>query len=661
MKSRSKKHKKKLSRKRTVNGVFQRTRRGFGFVLMDGGDIFVSARNSGDAMDGDIVEAVIKNGRYKKNEKVSYDAKIIKITKRAHKEIVGRVRREHSGIYIIPIDQAGNEVIAMDGDCGKDLQSGDIILADIYKYPHRGSIARCRLIDVIGLKGEPKADIDALIALKKVRTAFSEEAINSAKTVYKNASDSAGRLILPKTGDSRRNLRNLKTVTIDGADSKDFDDAVSLVNEKECWRLFVSIADVAEYIKFGGILDGEAFERGNSIYLPDRVIPMLPEDISNGICSLNPNEDRLTLTCEMLIDKKANVVNYDIYESIIRSNERLVYDDVSNLLEKEDPVLKERFSDIEEMLIGMRDLALDLQSRRMKEGSIDFDLPEGEIKVDGDGNPVWIGVRERRIANEIIEEFMLLANRVVAEHYFLKKSPFVYRVHEKPDGEKTAALREFLEGIGIRSLPRNKAVTSIMLSEVLRNIKGTSLEYVAGKAILRSMQKAEYKAECLGHYGLAFRYYCHFTSPIRRYSDLTVHRIIKASIHWRDNEIAKYADKVAEVASHCSETERIEQELERGVEKLMKVRYMAGRIGEEADGIISGIVPSGIFVELPNTIEGFVRFDSMNGYYIVDEKKYRAVEEDSGKSLIIGDEVRIKVVDVSEEDRTIDFHLMQRS
>lgn len=422
------------------------------------------------------------------------------------------------------------------------------------------------------------------------------------------------------------------------------------------------IADVAEYVTEGSPLDKEALKRGNSVYLLDRVIPMLPEQLSNGICSLNPHEDRLTLTCQVDLDERGKVVDHEIYESIIRSDERLVYDDVSDLLEHGDPDLKKRYVNIYPMLLAMRDLAEVLHKRRMRNGSIDFDFSEAEIILDEEGHASDIRLVERRTANRMIEEFMLMANKVVAEHFFWTRYPFLYRVHEKPDPGKISDLRDFLRSFGIEIPSRSDAVAPKDLAAVIRRVSGTPQENVVSRVILRTMQKADYRTECLGHFGLAFRYYTHFTSPIRRYSDLFIHRIIKDRLHSSDREFKEHQEHYKEiadgVASQVSATERNTLELEREVEKAAKVDYMSDKTGLKFDGIVSGVTANGLYVELENTVEGFVKYDTLTGFFVYDEKNYRAINEGSGISYALGDPVQIKVTAVDTIDKLIDFEIV---
>ena len=457
----------------------------------------------------------------------------------------------------------------------------------------------------------------------------------------------------------RLDLRKEEIVTIDGAYSKDLDDAVSLKkNEKGNYILGVHIADVSEFVREGMALDAEALSRGNSIYLIDYVVPMLPVLLSNKLCSLNEGEDRLTLSCIMEIDKSGKVLEYKISESVIRSSARLVYDEVSDFLERGKEAAK--VSAHAEMLREMEELASCLRKAREELGSIDFDIDEAEFEIDKDGVPVDIFLSERRTANRLIEEFMLIANKTVAEHYFWMEYPFIYRVHEKPLPEKVMELKAFLKGIGI-SLPLNEGNIHPL---ALRNLfdeadKDGKLSLVSA-VMVRSMQKAFYSPECLGHYGLAFKQYCHFTSPIRRYADLWIHRMIKHQMHeeFSDEQLSKYREKAKKVSDIVSETERKAISMERELERLKKAQYMERWVGYEEQGIISGITSFGIFVQLPNTVEGLVRLDTLiDDYYEFDQENYRLVGSNHGREFRLGDSVNVVCTKVDTLIGTIDFRL----
>ena len=423
--------------------------------------------------------------------------------------------------------------------------------------------------------------------------------------------------------------------------------------------MLVHIADVAEYVREGSALDKEALSRGNSVYLPDRVIPMLPERLSNGECSLNPDVERLTISCAMEIDDEGHVVNYDISESIIKSNYRLIYDDVSDMLENNNEEQINKYIDAYPMLTDASELYHILSRRRKRDGSLDFDLPESRIILNEDSEPIDVILSDRRVANRLIEEFMLAANRTVAEHYFWAKKPIAYRVHEKPDTLKMMELKQFLLNLGFTLNGKSDSIKTKELSNILCMIDGKPEEALVSRVMIRTMQKAYYSSECLGHYGLAFKYYCHFTSPIRRYSDLLVHRTVKNQIHAGDYISSEkgYKTFLEDTCKHISETERNAMELERKITKYYQVIYMRNHIGSEFDGVVSGVKSHGIYVELENTIEGFIGLELLGNRYIIDEKSYSAIDEVSGNVITLGQPIRIRVVDASPEDGYIDFEI----
>ena len=633
-----------------LEGRLVKNKRGFGFVCPeDGDDIFVSGRDMNGAMNGDFVRVKAHENFIKRG---AFEGKIIKIIERSCQVVVGHLIMERGLLLIEPISSNDDAISISKKNIGA-AQIGDVVQAKIIKYPKAGYMAEGKVKSIVAEAGDEDEFVLSHIADYGINPYFSDKVINEAEAVAN------GVKIAPTS--YRQDYRSIKTITIDGADSSDFDDAISVSKlENGNFMLLVHIADVAEYVREGTILDMEALSRGNSVYLPDRVIPMLPERLSNGECSLNPGVNRLTLTASMEIDEDGHVTSYDIDESIIRSDYRLIYDDISDILEYRDSALVERYSDIYPMLLDALELFKVLNKRRKRDGSIDFDLPESKIILDEDGKPTDIKLYERRVANRMIEEFMLVANKTVAEHYFWAKVPFVYRVHQKPDALKMQELRSFLSGLGITINGKSDSIKTKELSNVLRAIAGKSEEPLVSRVMIRTMQKANYSTACLGHYGLAFKYYCHFTSPIRRYADLLVHRAIKDQIHKGKYIGVKghYMNALDDVCKHISETERNSMELERKITKYYHIIYMQGHLGEEFDGIVSGVRAHGIYVELPNTVEGFVSFDSLDEYYIVDEKTYTAVGEVSGKTITLGQPVRIKVSEVVPEDGYIDFDII---
>ena len=480
----------------------------------------------------------------------------------------------------------------------------------------------------------------------------------------KEAAAIASRKVTEADFRGRRDLRGQLIITIDGADSKDLDDAISLgETENGDYVLGVHIADVSEYVKMRSPLDEEAMERGNSVYFLDRVIPMLPKTISNGICSLFEGTPRLTLSCEMVIDRSGNIVSHDIYPSVIESKARMVYDDVSDMIEYGDEGLISVYSDkngenVYEALLKMNELACILHDKRIREGSVDFDLDEAVIELGPDGIPTDVGVLDRRCANRMIEEFMLAANRTVAKHFRERKAPFIYRVHAKPESDKVRQLQEFLAGTGVSLKGKGGSVTSAELNRILDSVRGSDNEKVVATVMLHAMSKAYYSTDPLGHYGLGFRDYCHFTSPIRRYPDLMIHRIIKAILSGRSNDrtLAKYARYCDAAAEHSSVTEKNAMSLERDIEDIKKAEYMSMHVGEQFDGVISGVTSFGVFVELPNTIEGLIHVRNLGDErFLFHEDKYILTGSSTGRTYKLGDPIRITVKEARVYEGKIEF------
>ena len=524
----------------------------------------------------------------------------------------------------------------------------------ITKYPDKENSAEGKIVEIISRNGQAGGDIKALARSYGLRETFPSRANAEAKAVSREG-------IHSRDLEGRRDLRNKTIITIDGADSKDFDDAVSVeMLPGGNYLLGVHIADVSHYVAEDGYLDREALKRGNSVYLIDQVIPMLPKSLSNGICSLNPDEDRLTLSVDMEVTPQGEVVSHDIYESVIHSKERMVYSEVSDMLEKKDDSLVKKYRDIFEDLLIMNKLAGILREKREARGSLDFDFDEAYIRLDSSGAAVSVDIAERRTANKLIEEFMLLANQTVAEHFFWMEVPFIYRVHEAPTLRKMEEFRTFLRGFGLSVKGTAGSVHPRTLNEILKSVEGKSYENVVNTVMLRSMQKAYYGTECDGHFGLALNYYCHFTSPIRRYPDLFIHRVIKACLHGTldADSMEHFRKKAQEAADTASATERTAIELEREVEKMKKAEYMADRIGARYDGIISGVTGFGIYVQLENTVEGMIRLDTLlDDYYIHEPEKYRLIGERTGRVYGLGQSVRIQVDSVDIENREINFRI----
>ncbi|MDO4544932.1 MAG: ribonuclease R [Bacillota bacterium] len=643
----------KKKRRRRFTGTLEKHRRGFGFVTCDEleQDIFIAANCINGAMNGDMVEVdLIPEALWKE----SPEGIITGVISRNITEVVGTFEKSKKFGFVIPESKKYREDIFVRKKDFAGAQRGDKVVVQITRYPDKHDSAEGRITEIISRGGQPGGDIKAIARSYDMRDSFPSKVNAEAKAMRKRG-------IRQQDLTGRRDLRHKKIFTIDGADSKDFDDAVSIERlDNGNYLLGVHIADVAHYVREDGPLDKEALKRATSVYLLDQVIPMLPKDLSNDICSLNPHEDRLTLSIDMEITDKGVVIGHEIYESLINSCERLVYDDISDLLENHDEVMVEKYAHIKEDLFTMNELALLLRRNRSDRGSLDFDLDEAYITLNKQGIPVSIETTERRSANKLIEEFMLLANETVAEHFYWMEMPFVYRVHEKPEQEKLRQLKTFLMSFGISLKGSSETIHPKAVSKVLEQVAGKPNENVVNSVTLRSMQKAFYSTECRGHFGLALKYYCHFTSPIRRYPDLMIHRIIKAAI--KEEMSAKglkhFRKKASEAADISSVAERKAIEAEREVEKLKKAEYMTYHIGEVYDGIISGVTGHGIYVQLENTVEGMIRLEDLrDDYYDFIPEKYTLMGRRNHKTYKLGDEATILVESVDLERREINFLL----
>ena len=645
-----------------MTGVLRKYKKGFGFLEVteereryfadgDDRDVFIAASDINGAMDGDTVEAVLLPQYLWRGNRP--EARITKVKVRSMTEAVGVFHRREGFGFVVPEGPKKSEEIFVFQSNAGGAEDGDFVVCRIIGYPTGKRGAEGRVEEIIARRGEPGADIRMLVRAYGYTEAFPPTVMRQAVRIEEEG---------VRVEASRRDLRNRTVMTIDGRDSKDFDDAVSIeIRENGNYRLGVHIADVSEYVTEDSALDQEAMQRGTSIYLINQVVPMLPEQLSNNICSLRPKEDRLTVSVDMEITEQGEIVNYEIYESVICSSERMVYDDVSDMIEKKDAKLIQRYRQIYPDIMQMAKLAEILSERRKERGSLDFDFDEASIRLDDSGNPVSVEIAPRRTANRMIEEFMLAANETVAKHFAFLQVPFLYRVHEKPDTAKLEELRIFLRGFGILLNGNADSIHPKVLANILEEIKGTSYENVVSTVLLRSMRKAVYDTECLGHFGLSLKYYCHFTSPIRRYPDLMIHRIIKETLRTFPEKarIQKLTQKTEKAAALSSENERKAVELERDVEKLKKAEYLSHHIGEEFDGIISGVTGYGIYVQLENTIEGMVRIETLHDdYYDYEPEKYRLIGRGSGNCYTLGDQVRIRVTDVRSEVREVDFALL---
>ncbi len=649
--------KKIFEKKQNITGTYISNARGFGFVEVEDreDDIFIPEEYSGGAFMGDTVEVQITSTSAE-NGGSRDEGRIVNILVRAVEKVVGTYQDGHTYGFVIPDNLKFTQDIFVLKEHSKGAVSGDKVVVTLTDYgdPRKDRKPEGKVTDIIGNINDPGVDILSIVEGYDIPNAFPEKVMNQAAKCKDQLieNDYMGRL----------DLRDVTMVTIDGEDAKDLDDAVSLtVGDDGIYHLGVHIADVTNYVQEGSALDREAYKRGTSVYLVDRVIPMLPHKLSNGICSLNHGEDRLALSCLMDIDSNGAVLSHQIAETVINVNERMTYTSVAAILENEDEAEIERYESLVPMFRQMAELSEILKNKRKKRGAIDFDFPEAKIILDSEGNPVDIKVRESNTATTLIESFMLAANETVAEHFFWMQAPFVYRIHEQPDMEKITTLNSFIRPLGFHLNTKADEIRPIEIQKLLSKVEGIGEEAVIKRIALRSMMQAKYSVECLGHYGLACKYYCHFTSPIRRYPDLQIHRIIKDYLRGRINEekIKHYQGILEEVAKHSSDTERRAEEAERETDKLKKAQYMESHIGEVFEGTISGVTGWGMFVELSNTCEGMVPASSMeDDFYVYDEDNYCLRGERYGKVYTLGETVSVRVFDTDRLSKTIDFRLV---
>lgn len=630
-------------------GKYMGTQKGFGFVRVEGEeeDIYIAIQNTKGAVDGDTVKvAVDRNKTGKKRE-----GTITAIIERGTGIIVGTYSKSKSFGFVVADNQKFGKDIYIAKSDSKGAVTGHKVVVEITDYGTGDRNPEGRIIEIIGHVNDPGVDIISIIKAYGLPEEYPDKVMAQVEGIKDTVSEEE------KQG--RADYRNLQTVTIDGEDAKDLDDAITLSKEGDIYRLGVHIADVSNYVTENSPLDKEALKRGTSVYLVDRVIPMLPHKLSNGICSLNQGEDRLALSCIMDINPSGEIISHKIEETIINVDRRMSYTSVNKIVELGDEEEKEKYKEFIPMFELMYELASILRKRRFKRGSVDFDFPESKIILDEKGKPVEIKEYERNNAHRIIEEFMLAANQTVAEEYFWQELPFVYRIHEVPDSEKILQLGIFVNNFGyILKTDANGEVHPKEIQKLINNVKDKPEEALISRLALRSMRQAKYSVSCEGHFGLAMKYYCHFTSPIRRYPDLQIHRIIKENIRGNlvSGRISHYNKILPEVADRSSQLERRADESEREVEKLKKAEYMEQFVGESFDGIISGLSSWGMYVELPNTVEGMVRVADIPGdYYYFDEERYSMVGERTGKTYKFGSKIRVIVASVDKLLKTIDF------
>ena len=639
-----------------ITGKIEIHDRGFGFLIPDIEgikDLFIAKTNLMGAMNGDrVVAKIIKEGRNGKRT----EGIIINIVERVNKNIVGIYEDNKSFGFVLPEDKRIQNDIFISKKDRNGAKKGQIVMVEITRWPDgKRKNPEGKVVEILGRPGDKGIDIDIIIRKYNLPEDFPPSVLNSALDIedFITEDEIKGRL----------DLRNVKMVTIDGEDAKDLDDAVSIERlENGNFKLGVHIADVTHYVKERSVIDKEAFKRATSVYLIDRVIPMLPKKLSNGICSLNPKVDRLTLSCIMEVNRQGKVVNHTIAQSVIKTNERMTYTDVTKILRDNDVELIERYKDLVDDFKAMEELCKILRKKRLDRGAIDFDFEECKIILDEKGKPIDIKPYERAIANRMIEEFMLLANETVAEHMEKLKVPFVYRIHENPDAEKLEKFKAFIYNLGYNDITWGEEVNPKALQRVLDKFKGENEETIISTLLLRSMMQARYSPECAGHFGLAADYYCHFTSPIRRYPDLQIHRIIKEYLNKEltENRSKKLVSIVDSAAKQSSEMERVAQEAEREVDDLKKAEYMKDRIGEIFEGMISSVTGFGAFVELPNTIEGLVHITSFrDDYYIYDEDRLILIGERNKKIYRLGDKLKVLCSKVDILSREIYFEIVE--
>ncbi len=634
-------------------GIFSGHAKGFGFVTIEGQeqDIFIPSEKTAGAMHRDKVQVVIQEEQTKGKRP---EGAIVRILERANETVIGYYQKNKNYGFVLPDNQKLNQDIFIPQ--GKDMGAvtGHKVVVRITDFGGERHNPEGIITEIIGHVNDPGTDILSIIKAYGLPEEFPKEVMRQAALMPDMVDD--------REVEGRLDLRHLPTVTIDGEDAKDLDDAITISKEGDHYTLGVHIADVTHYVQEGMPLDEEAYKRGTSIYLVDRVIPMLPHKFSNGICSLNAGTDRLALSCIMEIDDKGNVLGHQIAETVINVDKRMTYTVVNAIVTDQDKTVMEEYQELVPMFCLMKELADILRAKRRQRGSIDFDFPESKIVLDNKGKPIEIKPYERNAATRIIEDFMLMANETVAEDYFWQELPFVYRTHEYPDPEKMKRLGTFINNFGYTIRTQNGEVHPKEIQKLLDKIEGTSEEALIGRLTLRSMKQAKYGTICTGHYGLAANYYTHFTSPIRRYPDLQIHRIIKENLKGglREKRIAHYEQILPEVAVQCSVMERRADEAERETDKLKKCEYMSQHIGDIYQGVISGVTNWGLYVELPNTVEGLVHINELQGdYFIFDEEHMELVGDLTGIRYKLGQKVCVKVAGTDKITRTIDFILWE--
>lgn len=640
-----------------LEGIYRRNAKGFGFVKVENmeDEIYISKDKSKNALNEDkvLIEIIEEKSENKKAE-----GRIVEILGRQKDTIVGIFQKSKDFGFVVPDNKNfGTDIFISKKDCGK-ARNNHKVLVKITKYPKKGKNAEGKIIEILGGVNEAGVDMLSLIKEYDLPYVFPKAVVNEAK--------SKGNKINEKDIKNRKDLRNDIVFTIDGQDAKDLDDAVSVKKlENGNYKLDVHIADVSYYVRENSLLDKEAQIRGTSIYMLGRVIPMLPRELSNGICSLNEGEDRYTLSCTMEINSKGNVVSSDVYKAVINVTKRMNYHDVQAILDDSNKEITKKYKDYISNFKLMEELAKILKNKRAEQGYLNLDIPESKIDLDINGRVTNISKYETSFANEIIEQFMLKANETIAEKFFWLDAPFIYRVHEEPDIDKVKELNKFLYNFGLKVKIVNEKVYPTEFAKILEEVKQKDEEKVVSNLILRTLKVARYESENQGHFGIASKYYCHFTSPIRRYPDLFIHRIISNYLENKynvsDEFKNEYKAKAEQRATSSSDREKIATKVERESEDIKKAEYMENKVGEEYEGIVSSITQFGMFVELDNTVEGLIRFEHLgNEYFIYDENRKILIGEKSKKTYKIGDKVKIRVISASKLLRQIDFEIIEK-
>ncbi len=647
-----------MKKRKKIIGTFKANERGFGFVEFDDEneeDVFISTKHLGGALNGDKVEIIILTP---KNKDRRSEGKVVKILEREKSEVVGIFQKNRNFGFVVPDDRKfGTDIFISKENC-KNAKNNDKVLAKILKYPEKGKNAEGKIKEVLGKANSAGIDMLSLVKEYNLPYEFPVDVLEEARKIpnYIDQKEIDRRIDL-------RNKENMHIFTIDGEDAKDLDDAiwVGMANNGH-FLLDVHIADVSHYVKAGSKLDREAILRGTSIYMLDRVIPMLPVELSNGICSLNAGEDRLTLSCLMEIDSNGKVVASDVYRSVIRVTERMSYTDVNKILNNLDEEVCKKYEKYIDDFKLMEKLAHILKNRRLQAGYLNLDIPESKITLDKDGVAINVEPYKLTFANEIIEQFMLTANESVAEKFYWMEFPFIYRVHEEPDYDKIAETNKFLFNLGMKIKVSRNNIYPKAFSDVLEEIKGTEYEKVISTLILRTLKVARYESKNKGHFGIASKFYCHFTSPIRRYPDLFIHRVINEYGEYeRKNELELLHSKAEEYAKISSDREKIATKVERDAEDIKKAEFMQDKIGEVYEGVISSITSFGMFVELESTVEGLIRFENFNSneYFEYNEELKILIGERTRSTYKIGDKVKIRVIEANKLLRKIAFELVK--